>query len=505
MPPFSGSLSADQRWDVIAYAWSLAATPDQIAAGKAVYQDQCAHCHGDLGQGDGKDAVGKLADLSDFAALAKVAPGLWDQALASGHVPSYAGTLSEDKRRAAIDYVRSFAYDATANPSAVAVAPATTPGSLPETTPVGPAGPIKIVGTIINGTAGQPVPDNLPMTLYLLPHQSSSQDMLTRTFQSGVAGQFAITETQLTTTSLLAVGVEYKDLKFYSEVAPPVPQVTLPITIYENTADAANVKIDTLHIVVEPGPTGLNVSEIYVISNNGDRFVAGFGKPVLHFGLPADATNLQLDPGLQQVVDQNGDGLDYYDAIPVGAQAQQLVYQYTLPLTATSLSRAIYQPIAAVNLLLSGQSTDVVVTSDQLKSAGVQTMPSTGQSFQQYSASDLKPGTNLAVAVSTSSQPTLGTGAPAQPFDWRILLGVGLVVVGVIGLVIWQRGQKKQQPAVAAAGTNPARSAAIQREVLIDQIAALDDDFAEAKLDEINYQAKRTKLKQQLMKLMEEE
>ena len=49
------------------------------------------------------------------------------------------------------------------------------------------------------------------------------------------------------------------------------------------------------------------------------------------------------------------------------------------------------------------------------------------------------------------------------------------------------------------------RSAAIQREALIDQIAALDDEFAEGKIDEINYKAKRAKLKEKLVKLMEEE
>ncbi len=134
MPPFAGSLNPDQRWDVIAYAWSLAATPNQIAQGKAVYQEQCAHCHGDQGKGDGKDAPANLADLSDFAALAQAAPGLWDQALATGHVPSFAGTLSEGARRASIDYVRTFAYDAAASATASSAKPAATPGSVPSTT-----------------------------------------------------------------------------------------------------------------------------------------------------------------------------------------------------------------------------------------------------------------------------------------------------------------------------------------------------------------------------------
>src|SRR5512138_3497004 len=37
MPGFAGSLEVDQRWDVIAYAWSLAVAPQQVARGKQVY------------------------------------------------------------------------------------------------------------------------------------------------------------------------------------------------------------------------------------------------------------------------------------------------------------------------------------------------------------------------------------------------------------------------------------------------------------------------------------
>ncbi len=496
MPPFASSLTPDQRWDAIAYAWSLAATPDQVANGKAVYQEQCAHCHGDQGQGDGKDAQGKLSDLSDFAALAKVAPGLWDQALASGHVPSFAGTLSEGARRAAIDYVRTFAYDNSIK-AASSTTPSATPGSLPSTTTTGPAEPTKIEGTIVNGTAGQPVPDNLPLTLYILPHQTTQQDMITRTFQAGVNGRFVITDAQIDPSSLVAVGVDYKDLSFYSEVAPAQPQVTLPITIYESTPDMAHVKIDTLHIVVEPASNGYSISEIYVLSNNGDRFVAGFGRPVLHFGLPAAAVDLQMDSATQQVMELNGDGLDYFDAIPVGKQAQQIVYQYTLPVTATSLSRAIYQPITLVNLLLGGAADKATVTSDLLKSAGTQTIPAapnsgqpTAQTFQQYTAENVQAGQILNLSIGVSS----------QPFDWRILLGIALVLVGVVGIIIWQRRQQRPQPVAAAP-----RRAEIQREVLIDQIAALDDEFAAGQLDEINYKARRVKLKEKLMKLMEEE
>ncbi len=494
MPGFAGSLDVNQRWDVIAYAWSLATPADDIAHGQDVYATQCAQCHGATGKGDGKDAQGQLPDFSNFATLAKIEPGRWDQSLSSAHVPSFAGTLSESDRRAAIDYVRTFAFDYAATNAVANTTTSTTPttgtGSLTATNqipahPAGPAAPIEITGNIINGTAGMSVPDNLTMTLYLLPHQNTSQDMITRTFSSGVGGHFSITDTQANTATLLAVGVDYKDLSFFSQVVAAEPSVTLPITIYESTPDAAQVKIDTLHLIVSPSANGLDVSEIYVLSNSGDHYVAGFGAPVMRFALPAGATNLQMDATTQNVLVRSGDGLDYYDAIPVGQKVQQLVYQYSLPAGTTALSRMLYHPIGSVNLLVSGDSNTVGVSSDQLTSQGSQVIQ--GTTYQQYTASNLQSGQTLAISV----------GA-VPGFDWRIVLGIALVIVGVVGIVIWQRSQRKQPVATA-------RSLEIQKDALIDEIAALDDEFAAGKIDEVNYKARRAKMKDKLIKLMNEE
>ena len=53
MPPFSGSLSDRQRWDVIAYVFTLGSSSQAVQQGESIYTEQCAACHGASGRGDG--------------------------------------------------------------------------------------------------------------------------------------------------------------------------------------------------------------------------------------------------------------------------------------------------------------------------------------------------------------------------------------------------------------------------------------------------------------------
>ena len=492
MPPFSAKLDANQVWDVIVYAWTLSATPAQIERGQAVYAAQCVQCHGDKGKGDGKDAQGKLSDLSDFATLANVEAGKWDQALASTHIPSFAGTLSTEEQRAAIDYIRTFAYDFSAS---APVPNATPPLSAGTTAPSAGTSasnvPMTIQGQIINGTAGQPTPGNLPITFYIFPGGTGTTQ-ITQTYRTDAQGRFTFTTTQVGANDALAVTTEYKQLNFFSDLHQPALTVTVPITVYENTADASNVRIETMHIVAITNTNGLDVSEIYVLSNTGDRMVAGFGQPIFHLALPAGASQFSLDPNSEPgAAEPSGDGVDFYAAVPVGTGTAQLVFQYTLPGSEVKLDRPIMQPVNSVNMLVGGDASKIAVTSDVLTSVGTQAIQ--GQSYQQYRGANLMPGQTLSVKISASA-PIAGGGSSSNlPV---IILGVLLIVGGVVGVFMWQRG--RSQPAIVG-------NVDEQRDALIDQVAALDDDFAAGKIDEINYKAKRSRLKEKLLRLMSEE
>lgn len=53
MPGYAGSLTPEQRWNIVSYLIALRSTPHQIAEGEGLFTQNCVQCHGALGAGDG--------------------------------------------------------------------------------------------------------------------------------------------------------------------------------------------------------------------------------------------------------------------------------------------------------------------------------------------------------------------------------------------------------------------------------------------------------------------
>jgi mono/diheme cytochrome c family protein len=117
MPPFAGSLTDRQRWDVVAYAYTLSMQPNQLAEGAEIFAAQCQDCHGETGQGDGVQAVSeniRMSSWSDPSRLAQLSnQQLWEiisDGVPEKNMPGYAGELSDNQRWALTKHVRTLGF-----------------------------------------------------------------------------------------------------------------------------------------------------------------------------------------------------------------------------------------------------------------------------------------------------------------------------------------------------------------------------------------------------------
>jgi high-affinity iron transporter len=134
MPAWSPSLSADQRWNTIAYLASLRHSPSDRAEGEGLYLQRCASCHGVTGVGSAQyshdlshlpPAIGTFAwqaERSDSALVSMIRSGVPGTAMP----PS--PDLSEAQADHIVAFLRSLAVRGAAT-AAIASLDSTQPGS----------------------------------------------------------------------------------------------------------------------------------------------------------------------------------------------------------------------------------------------------------------------------------------------------------------------------------------------------------------------------------------
>src|ERR1044071_2015588 len=99
MPPFTSSLSDQQRWDVVAYALTLHTSEEQIAKGKQLFEANCKNCSTDFFKDQSK-----MSSLSGVE-LARIIKQGNDQ------VPAFGSKLSDNDVWAVADFLRSLSFN----------------------------------------------------------------------------------------------------------------------------------------------------------------------------------------------------------------------------------------------------------------------------------------------------------------------------------------------------------------------------------------------------------
>jgi mono/diheme cytochrome c family protein len=539
MPPFS-SLSDAERWDVVSYALSLSDPVDQVAAGQALYEANCADCHG---------ADGAKVSTSDFANqkfMASLSGQDLSQLTAAGSgadMPGFQGKLSQDDLWSVVAYLRALSLksaaptptntpEATATPvPATPTATAGTAGPTPTGGTSAPGSPTpkptvvtptpepsttkeglgSITGTVTNGSGGT-VPAGLTATLHGIEHgqtttstSTTPSEVVTTTISVGADGKFRFDEVEMPVNRLFYVTVDYNGNSFSSAsdvVAADTKTLDLPVSIYDSTTDTSDLSISQAHILmdVSPGSTTAQVLQFIIISNRGNKVVTppAAGQPVVKVILPQGASNVVFDDnttiGTSSRYVGTSDGFGDTSPVLPGEGTTQIVYGYDIPYDKSlDLSQTYTLPVESGSVLypqgmkISGTGFTPGETRD------LQGVTFSSSLWQNLSAGQ-------ALSFTLSGKPTTSTATTTSSTPQGVIFGIAALALALIGVGAWFFiRQRRHEQALETELEDGAPAIESENDVL-DAIIALDDQFRAGNISEEAYRARREELKGRLRK-----
>ena len=504
MPPWRNSMSDEQIWQAVYYAWNLHTDEVEVAAGAELYRQSCVECHGESGRGEGAEAGANIPDFSSQAEMVFVSQAELDQRWRTAH-PEIGDAWAGAERQAVLEFIRTFSYQPLWAPFVV-------------------SGPGVITGRLFQGTENGQAPAQSEVTLNVF---QQTELLTTRTAAVETDGNFQFEELPVDEGYYFLVETEHQDIRYTTpilafggpdftedRVGPERIDTSLPV--FETTTDPGDLQISRANWIIEHEPGTLLVGQLFTFGNVGDRTFTGveveaFDTPVtLAVPLPDGASEVEIQDGLigevyrlrQQIL---------YDTRPVppGEGSRQIFVRYRLPFSGDSADIVFPVPYdtSTLNLLVADlPELEVALTigGEAQESAGQETIQ--GVFFRLWSA-PVAGGTpvhvslrGLIAASGLDPRPDRGTApsrempVSAPPLDARVPLAfgsiVGLLLVAALLLFVY-RERTKSPP-------TPEQLAA-RHEELIDRIARLDDLHALGELEEKSWRSERDSLKRELV------
>lgn len=484
MPAFT-SLTDLERWDVVAYALTLGTTEASLSQGEQVFSEACARCHGASDEGTPRgpalDTPVFMASHSLEDVFDAVSQGVGDE------MPGFAGSLSEDQRWAVAAYVRTLAFGTETAPAG------------PEAATVAPASVGSIRGQVTNGTTGAALEGELEVNL--LGFDADAQ-AVEASAPLGPDGTFAFEGLEIVEGRIFGVTLLYQGVVYFSDAAhlsQSTPDVTLPFAVYETTTDTSQLRVDRLHLIFDfPGGDTVRVLELWVLSNDGDKTIAGDGgQGVIQLPLPSGARNLGL-PGdaLRQDLQFTDSGVVVLAPLMPGSGTGEAVFNFDLPYDRSlEFSQEMAYPVGAIVALLPAGG-------PELSGSGWQDLGARdlgGLSYQNMSLGALIPGQTL--ELSLRGRPSAPGGAGPGISISNLAVGLGVLGLSLVATGLWWYRPWKRPEAEERAGEELKHAERPQLHMVLQEMADLDDEFEAGEIEEREYRRRRETLLQRALAL----
>jgi hypothetical protein len=318
-------------------------------------------------------------------------------------------------------------------------------------------------------------------------------------------GQVLFTDVPLDPDQVFFASISYGGAVYRSELVAideSIDSLDLFIQLFDTTTDDDGLFIERVHVLVEfVQPDLVNVVEIYIFSNLGDKTVVALdsNEPSVVFPLPADAGSIGFDDGvLGRRYLLTEDGFGDTVSIPPGTGVYQVLVYYTLPYQRNKLEfiQDMAYPVGAVVVM--APADNIKVKSSELVSMGIQDLPS--GPIQVFSGGAISKEQPLEFRI--SGKPAgLDDGVSTTPGTSRTLLYVLAGAGGLLflsGIVLYLRNRHEGEPEFTE------EDLGISQEEILDSIIALEDLHEQGEVSEKAYNKKRKELKDQLKDLTEQ-
>jgi len=450
MPPWENALSEKERWDVTLYSYTLAYDEELLAAGESLWRERCGGC----------------------ALPAAIPPVFSDQEYGAALNREYfAGALNAEEIGAATAFARAQSLE-TAGDSE-------------------PLGAIR--GQVQHGTAGGIVPKG---TRIQLRYGSPAAGFIVAETSVDADLNFSLPDIPLRADYSYVLGAVYNGRLFSRRL----PQFTLSegapeqtLTIYDETTDPLVVSVARIDLYIEAAAwedwgAGLYISQIVGFRNASDRiYTSGRAfddgrEAVLLLPFPRGARLLSDDQGGRYVLIENLDNLpnSVIDTLPVAPDAEhQLKLEYFLPYQRELDFQQEFSNLldAEVTVTLSDNlridSDTWLMEDESAAAAGLRVYAGHLQLEEEpqlsFRISDDTSSTSA--VISSEAVPLLVAGA-------AVLIGAMLLGLG------WQRRRSSEVDSLVA------------------ELARLDADHDQGRLNHDLYHQRRRELKAQLAERM---